>query len=510
MQIGVKNEATNAYRDLVARVCTDIIDGTLESTIDTLPEKLYPDGSSPRYYDTLEAERAVCRKTLYSVLGHVVDTANPPTQPLSEALRQTQARNPKDYVSQVSVIPEGCHKCNYSKYYVTDACEGCVARPCITNCPKKCITRVDGKARIDASKCIGCGMCEKNCPYNAILKRKIPCVDDCPVDAISKDAEGRSIIDPAKCIHCGKCMVRCPFGTIVMPSQIVDVVTKIKAGKQVIACLAPAVLAQYTGTPAQIHHACLKAGFSEMVEVAVGADTTSINECQEYLEHVGTGHQPVMATSCCPAWVRAVRVHVPGLAPYISSTASPMVYTANLMKKKYPDCVTVFVGPCNAKRTEALGIPDQDHVLTSEELLCLFTAHKIDVMKMPKDDPSKTRLPSLESTNYCITQAVTEAVVHAVPKAVDRIKAHGHTAEQKVELKPVFISPLDKKSFKQVQGWGQKLPTIPGNLIECMCCDGGCIAGPGNVVAPTIGATRIKKLLSERPKYQDIEDVTSL
>jgi iron only hydrogenase large subunit-like protein len=60
-----------------------------------------------------------------------------------------------------------------------------------------------------------------------------------------------------------------------------------------------------------------------------------------------------MATSCCPAWVRAVRVHVPELAGYVSNTGSPMKYTGDLIKKKDPEAITVFIGPCTAKRTEA-------------------------------------------------------------------------------------------------------------------------------------------------------------
>lgn len=63
-----------------------------------------------------------------------------------------------------------------------------------------------------------------------------------------------------------------------------------------------------------------------------------------------------------------------------------MKYTGDLVKQKDPEAITVFVGPCTAKRTEASYIENTDYVLTSEELQNAFAAAEIDVVKMPKED----------------------------------------------------------------------------------------------------------------------------
>ena len=75
-----------------------------------------------------------------------------------------------------------------------------------------------------------------------------------------------------------------------------------------------------------------------------------------------------MTTSCCPAYIETVEKHLPEMKPYVSDTPTPMAYTASKVRKMDPGAITVFIGPCIAKRVEATKNPDVDYVLTFEEL----------------------------------------------------------------------------------------------------------------------------------------------
>ena len=108
-------------------------------------------------------------------------------------------------------------------------------------------------------------------------------------------------------------------------------------------------------------------GFHDVLEVAEGAMVTTEKEGHELLEKIAEG-QAFMTTSCCPSYIELVNKHVPEMEKYVSSTRSPMYYTARIAKKKYPDAKVVFVGPCIAKRKEAQRDDEVDYVMTFDEI----------------------------------------------------------------------------------------------------------------------------------------------
>ena len=102
-------------------------------------------------------------------------------------------------------------------------------------------------------------------------------------------------------VSCGMCLVSCPFSAIVDKGQIYQTVLALKSETPVYAIVAPAIAGQFEGLKnTQIRSAFQALGFTDIREVAVGADLCTIEEAKDFLKEVPE-KLPFMATSCCPA-----------------------------------------------------------------------------------------------------------------------------------------------------------------------------------------------------------------
>ena len=404
-------------------------------------------------------DRAVLRFRCMAALGFRLEDETDDSTPLAEyAARALERRQPSAPILTVCDI--ACQGCVPARYYVTDVCQNCIAHPCIGACRFGAIQHVRGRSYIDPEKCRNCGKCQDACPYQAIVRLTVPCETACPVKAIRKGDSGRAEIDVKRCISCGRCMRACPFGTVIERSEIVDVLMSMRSGRHTTALVAPAIVGQFPGTLNRLVEALHQLGFSEVVEVASGADITSRREADEFVERMERGER-FITTSCCPGYVETVRQHIPELLPYVSSTGTPMHYSAEAAKVRFPGTVTVFIGPCVAKRKEGLDDPMVDYVLTFEELGALFAANDIDVGECVEH--SLGQGASDTGRGYAISGGVAAAVQRCVG--------------DRAEVRPVFVNGLTSAGLRRLKEFATG--TCPGNLVEVMACEGGCVAGAG-------------------------------
>lgn len=224
-------------------------------------------------------------------------------------------------------------------------------------------------------------------------------------------------------------------------------------------------------------------GFHEVVEVAQGAMSTTENEGKELLEKIEQG-QPFMTTSCCPAYIQLTEKHLPGLKPYVSSTGSPMYYTARIVREKYPDALTVFIGPCIAKRIEGRRDEAVDFVMTFEELGSLFDAYDIDFKAAQPSDPEFESVR--EAHGFARSGGVTEAVKSYLKLDTEAVKA-------------MQVADINKKSIAMLGAFA-KTGKAPANFIEVMACEGGCITGPSSGTTVTDGKRRFDRELLKKDK----------
>jgi iron only hydrogenase large subunit-like protein len=308
-------------------------------------------------------------------------------------------------------------------------------------------------------------MCVNACPYNAIVKVTVPCEDSCPVGAIKKDETGFASIDYEKCINCGKCTAACPFGAVHERSQIIDILKAMKDGKKVIAMVAPAIAGQFPGTIYQLKSAIKKAGFTDVYEVAQGADITANVETKEFLERMEEGHK-FMTTSCCAGYNQLIKKHLQEIKPYVSTTGTPTYYISEIIKKEIPDAVTVFVSPCVAKRAEGFENPNVDFVMNFEELGALFVAKKIQIAECEEEEYVVES--SKQARNFGFTGGVAESVKASLP--------------DETVINPCVINGLNKESIRQLKKYATAGECEGGcNMVEVMCCEGGCIGGNATI-----------------------------
>ena len=456
-----------------------------------LPYVIVP-GDQPLHRESIFLERAIAGERVRLAMGlsvRSVQTRSLITEGMDHAAIAQQYYEPP----LINIIPYACHACPTNQYRVTESCQNCLAASCQKVCPRDAISFVNGKSHIDTGKCIKCGKCAAACSYHAIIHIERPCQAACGMDAIGMDENGKAVINQDKCVSCGQCLVSCPFGAIVDKGQIYQVVRSIVEGNQVIAIVAPAFIGQFGkySTPEKFTAAMKKLGFDRVVEVAVGADMCTIEEAKDFLEKV-PAKQNFMATSCCPAWHSMVHKLFPAQSKNISMTLTPMVFTARLMKKQYPGCKVVFVGPCAAKKLEAIREnirSDVDFVLTFEELQGMFEAKEVDFATIEAGEPMN------EGTAAGRGFAVSGGVAGAVEKLI-------HETNPDVEVKTARAEGLrDCRKLMTMAKAGK----YNGYLLEGMACPGGCVAGAGTILPVDLAAKVVGRYQNEAQSASPLE-----
>jgi [FeFe] hydrogenase (group B1/B3) len=475
----MENKTTLIRREIMTMIARFYFEDRVSKAIDTIPMKMIPRDAQPIRCCVFK-DREIVRLRTIAALGFSLEQ-EPENELilLSEFANIALARTRPEFPI-LTFIREACSSCVRANYMVSNMCHNCVAQPCMTCCPKGAIHRVGEQAQIDPARCINCGLCQGECPFHAIVYVPVPCEEACPVDAIGRDEEGREEIDYSRCIFCGRCARACPFGAVMDKSQIVDVLEHMHRGRSLAAMVAPSIVGQFNASFPQVISALRSLGFTHVVEVALGADMTAKAESEEFAARM-KGGDPVMGTSCCPAYVEAVKKHAKDFQPYVSSARTPMAYTAELVKEAYPDDVRVFIGPCIAKKHEGLENPDVDYVLMYTELAALFAGKDIKVEECPADGKADLGQATSVGRGFPVSGGVSDAVAAGVLGAV--------------EVRQAFIDGLTRKNVKLLNAYAKK---CPGNLVEVMSCEGGCVAGPGVIREPQASARMIARLTGKK------------
>jgi len=249
--------------------------------------------------------------------------------------------------------------------------------------------------------------------------------------------------------------------------EIKELLNLIEKKSKMVAMLAPSFPIDFSYP--EIVGMLKRLGFKYVVEVAAGAIETN----RQLLALLNLHPDKKCIANPCPTIVRLIKNKHPKLVPFLTPIDSPMVATAKIVSKKYPNCKKVFIGPCLAKKLEAKeDYPKLDIlVLTYKELKKIFEIKNITFQKSDKSSSfditgKQTRLYSVSgglAQSSCLTKNLTnpEYDVISGPKLAEK-------ALQEFSNKPEL------------------------KVLDILYCEGGCINGPGIVSKDSLGGRRQK------------------
>jgi len=462
-------------------------EGRLVQDVDALPELLV-NQHQQRYRCCEYKEKAIYAERIKLAMGL--------------SLKDNQKKNlgqlavkaleyPVQQGCQVEVIDIACDSCPINKFFVTNACRNCLVHSCQMSCPRGAISIVQNQAYIDQTRCVECGLCKKSCRYGAILEIHRPCEQSCGVKAIISGEDRKAVINNDKCVSCGACVVSCPFGAISDRSQLLKVISLLRGGDEVVAIVAPSIAGQFgqKGSLAPVYEALKQIGFAQVVEAAQGADLVAVAESGEFLRKVPQ-EQDYLTSSCCPAFVSLVDKHRPEQKGFVSSYVSPMLAVAGMIKEENPRVKVVFIGPCIAKKGEAMESSLVEAVLTFEEMAALFEGAGIKIAANAGEageQNGSTRLGLGFAASGGVSQALAACLPEEKRKEVKAIRAQGlaECLEALLQLK--------NKECK-------------ANYLEGMACAGGCLGGPGVLIDPRFSKRYLQEYKQKQAHHAPIDN----
>ncbi len=222
-----------------------------------------------------------------------------------------------------------------------------------------------------------------------------------------------------------------------------------KKKSKLVAMLAPCFVAQFDYP--QIITQLRDLGFDKVVELTFAAKIVNHEYHKILMESKG-----LLISTVCPGVVETIKKQMPEYENNLVRVYSPMVVMGKICKKIYPQHKTVFVSPCNFKKTEAETADEVDMVIDMTELENLLQKNKI-APRETKKRPQFDKFYNDYTKVYPIAGGLSKtAHIRQVLKCDEAACIDG------IERVKEFLKNPDKKI----------------RFLDANFCIGSCIGGP--------------------------------
>lgn len=312
---------------------------------------------------------------------------------------------------------------------------------------------------LDKERCVGCTICLKRCPTDAI-----------------RILNGKAVIFGKKCIDCGECIRVCPHHA---KKAVVDHMDILDQYEYTIALPSQTLYAQFAGMRNRnvVLTALKKLGFDDVFEVAAGADVVS-RMTKEDMD-AGRLPNPVISSSC-PTVVRIIRARYPSLLPNLHDVRSPLEVAARWAKqlamektglpKEKIGCICI--AGCPAKAT-SVRRPLGEKESYVDGILSIADVYPL-IQPLLKD----------------ITEP--EILARSSPLGVGWVKSGGEAYASRA-THSLYADGID--NIIKVLDAIEDEKIHQARFIELNACSGGCVGGVLTVENPFIAKSRITHIM---------------
>lgn len=315
------------------------------------------------------------------------------------------------------------------------------------------------------------------------------CIKECPVKSIKIENTSASI-RYEYCTYCGHCLTICPANAKKLRDDTQEIITALQNKEQLIISLAPSYISEFPNVNEDSFIAAAKEmGFYGVSETALGAEKVS-KATKEWLKQQPQG---IYISSCCTAAVHFICKYYPEKKYLLAPIDTPMVAHAKMLKKHYPNCKVVFVGPCVAKKKESdMNDSIVDYALTYKEFVEMMDWFGVD---FDFTNPTEDDVFIPQRANKGRLFPVDGGMIANMIKSEEVASINNNNS-------PIsYMTFSGVKNIKEIIEDADRFEISNKLFLELMICEGGCIKGPGTLNDKSVASKRIKVFSSLKKEH---------